>query len=75
MSEFNLDIKNLNVIIKKGPSKRAPISAAEIQRKQQLYVCIANYFVDAFLGETMKTLDNKLYKEGLTLVERNGDKL
>lgn len=23
----------------------------------------------------MKTLDNKLYKEGLTLVERNGDKL
>ena len=34
MSKFNLDIKNLNVIIKKGPSKRAPISAAEIQRKQ-----------------------------------------
>jgi len=51
----------LNVIIKKGPSKRAPISAAEIQH--------------AFLGETMKTLDNKLYKEGLTLVERNGDTL
>ena len=43
--------------------------------KYHVSATFVNYFVDAFLGETMKTLESKLQKEELTLVERDGSKL